>query len=194
MVRTSFYDRISEKRLADEARARVEAQRLADAPPVIPEPDPVPVLPLQLTRNELKVAGLTLVMPQGVKFRDIDITLEKEGHPITLTVKRRPVHLELALERSASLYVENLHKIHPGINIVRQRDCLLAGSPAVALDFVYPSGQHLRHGRAINAIISAVDGNDRQWFSVSTAIDPDKAELAEWLIDFAAVLEAIVAH
>lgn len=70
---------------------------------------------------------------------------------------------------------------------------MLAGNAAVALDYVLTSRQGLSHGRAINAITTAENG-DKQWLCISTMIDPDTATLADWLIDFDAVLEAIVAH
>ncbi|WP_226488905.1 hypothetical protein [Pseudomonas sp. B20] len=193
MVRTSLYDRISEKRLADEALAREKELHAASAPPIVPEPEPVPVLPLELTRNEITVAGLKLVMPQRVNFQEISITLEKDGHPITLTITRRPVRDDLTLNRYTGLYLANLRERHPDIDTVRQRDCLLAGNAAVALDYLLTSRQGLTHGRAINAITTAENG-DKQWLCISTMIDPDTAALADWLIDFDAVLEAIVAH
>ncbi|MGN2434016.1 hypothetical protein [Pseudomonas syringae] len=193
MDRPSLYDRISAKRLADEALAREEALRAANAPPIVPEPEPVPVLPLQLTCNEITIAGLKLVMPQRVNFQEASITLEKDGHPVTLSIARRPVRDDLTLDRYTELYVADLRKTHPDIDILRQRDCLLAGNAAVALDYVLSAGRDLRHGRAINAITAAENG-DKQWLCISTMIDPDTAELADWLIDFDAVLDAIVAH
>jgi hypothetical protein len=193
MARTSIYDRISEKRLAAEALARQQAEEAANAPALVIEPEPVPVLPLQPARNELKVAGLALLMPQGFNFRDIDTTLEKDGHPVTFSAKRRPAPEGLTLQRSAELYVDNLRKHHPDITIVRQSACLLAGSPAISLDYVFTAGQERRHGRATSAIIDLSNGNERQWFSVSTVINPDLPALAAWLIDFDDMLANIKA-
>ncbi|QJI45467.1 hypothetical protein HKK52_32400 [Pseudomonas sp. ADAK2] len=194
MVRTSIYDRISEKRLAAEALARLQLQEAVDAPPAVIEPEPVEVVSLQLARNELTVAGLNLVMPQGLNFRDINTTLEKHGHPVTFSVKRRPAPEGLTLQRSVELYVENLRKNHSDVTIVRQSNRLLAGSPAIALDYVFTAGQERRHGRATSAVINSVDGNERQWFSISTMINPAHAELADWLIDFDAMLDAIAGN
>lgn len=193
MARTSIYDRISEKRLAAEALARQQAEEAANAPALVIEPEPVPVLSLQPARNELKVAGLALLMPQGFNFRDIDTTLEKDGHPVTFSAKRRPAPEGLTLQRSAELYVGNLRKHHPDVTIVRQRDCLLAGSPAISVDYVFTADQERRHGRATSAIIDPVNGSERQWFSVSTVINPDLPALASWLIDFDDMLSDIVA-
>ncbi|MNU43586.1 hypothetical protein D3C71_323760 [compost metagenome] len=191
MVRTSIYDRISEKRLAAETLARQQLQEAAEASPAVIEPEPVAVVPLQLTRNELKVAGLNLVMPQGFNFRDIDTTLEKHGHPVTFSAKRRPAPEGLTLQRSVQLYVENLRKNHPDVTIVRQSDCLLAGSPAITLDYIFTAGQERRHGRATSAVIQPGHGNERQWLSMSTMINPAHAELADWLIEFETMLENI---
>jgi hypothetical protein len=193
MVRTSIYDRISEKRLAAETLAQQQLQEALEASSAVIEPEPVAVLPLQLTRNELKVAGLNLVMPQGFNFRDIDTTLEKHGHPVTFSAKRRPAPEGLTLQRSLQLYVENLRKNHPDVTIVRQSDCLLAGSPAITLDYIFTAGQERRHGRATSAVIHPGDGNERQWLSISTMINPAHAELADWLIEFETMLENISA-
>ncbi|WP_342655418.1 hypothetical protein [Pseudomonas sp. F3-2] len=193
MARTSIYDRISEKRLAAEALARQQAEEAANAPAVVIEPEPVPVLPLQPARNELKVAGLALLMPQGFNFRDIDTTLERDGHPVTFGAKRRPAPEGLTLQRSADIYVDNLRKYHPDITIVRQSDCLLAGNPAISVDYIFAANQERRHGRAISAIIDSANGSERQWFSVSTVINPDLPALASWLIDFDEMLSDIVA-
>lgn len=193
MARTSIYDRISEKRLAAEALARQQAEEAANAPAVVIEPEPVPVLPLQPARNELKVAGLALLMPPGFNFRDIDTTLERDGHPVTFGAKRRPAPEGLTLQRSADLYVDNLRKYHPDITIVRQSDCLLAGNPAISVDYIFAANQERRHGRAISAIIDSANGSERQWFSVSTVINPDLPALAAWLIDFDDMLANIKA-
>lgn len=192
-TRTSMYDRISEKRLAAEALAREEAEEAARAPSIFIEPEPAPVIPLQPSRNELKIAGLALLMPHALTFRDLDMTLDREGQPVTFSAKRRPAPEGLTLQRSAELYVDNLRKHHGEVTVVRQTDCLLAGSPAVSLDYTFMAGDERRHGRATSAIIAPAQGNERQWFSVSTVINPEHAALASWLIDFDEMLDNIVA-
>lgn len=194
MVRTSIYDRISEKRLALEAQERLEAELADNAPAIVIEPEPTPVLQLQPARNELTIAGLDLVLPQSCSFRNIDITLDKEGNAVTVSVKRRPAPDGLTLQRAVDLYVENLRKLHSDITIVRQSDCVLAGSAANALDYIYTAGQATRHGRAVSSIIDPVSGGERQWLNISTMIDPNKAALGDWLIDFDAMLETIAAR
>jgi hypothetical protein len=194
MTRTSFYDRISEIREAAEAFARQQAEEAANAATLVVEPEPAPVVPLQLARNELKIAGLALLMPQGFNFRDIDTTLERDGHPVTFSAKRRPAPEGLTLQRAAELYVDNLRKHHPDVTIVRQSDSLLAGSAAISLDYVFSTGQQRQHGRATSAILDQASGGERQWFSVSTLIDPDNAELAGWLIEFDEMLGNITAY
>lgn len=193
MVRTSIYDRISEKRLAAEALARQEAELAANAPAAVVEPEPAPIIALQLTRNELKLAGLEIQMPQGFNFRDTDITLNKDGYPVKFSAKRRPAPDGLTLQRSTELYLDNLRKHHPDVTVVRQAECLLAGSPATSLDYVFNVGEERRHGRSISAIIEPVNGSERQWFNVSTMINPAHAALADWLTEFDAMLENIVA-
>lgn len=188
-----MYDRISEKRLAAEALAREEAEQAAAVAAIEITNEPTPVLPLQPSRNELKIAGLALVMPHLLAFRDLDMTLEREGHPVTFSAKRRPAPEGLTLLRSTELYVDNLRKHHSDVTVVRQNDCLLAGSPAVSLDYAFKVGQERRHGRAISAIVVPADGNERQWFSVSTVINPDQPAFANWLIEFDEMLGSIAA-
>ena len=192
-TRTSMYDRISEKRLAAEALARQQAEEAASAAAIVIEPEPEPLLPLQPSRNELKIAGLVLLMPHALTFRDLDMTLDKEGQPVTFSAKRRPAPEGLTLQRSAELYVDNLRKHHGDVTVVRQSDCLLAGSPAISLDYAFMAGEERRHGRATSAIIAPAHGNERQWFSVSTVINPEHAALASWLIEFDEMLENIAA-
>lgn len=192
-TRTSMYDRISEKRLAAEALAREEAEQAAAVAAIAITHEPAPVLPLQPSRNELKIAGLALVMPHLLAFRDLDMTLEREGHPVTFSAKRRPAPEGLTLERSTELYVDNLRKHHSDVTVVRQNDCLLAGSPAVSLDYAFKVGQERRHGRATSAVIAPANGNERQWFSVSTVINPDQPAFANWLIEFDEMLGRIAA-
>lgn len=194
MARTSIYDRISEKRLADEARAREEAERVANAPPLVIEPEPVEPVPLQLACNELKLAGLNLVLPQEAALRDIDITLDRNGLPVTLSAKRRAAPDGLTLEHSATLYADNLRRLYPDLAIVRQADYLLAGHQAIALDYVFTQGQITRHGRAVSSIIAQPSGGERHWLSISTLIDPNKSALADWLIDFDAMLASIATY
>ncbi|ANJ55716.1 hypothetical protein [Pseudomonas silesiensis] len=193
MVRTSIYDRISEKRLAAEALARQLQQQAADAPPAVIEPEPIVKVPLQLARNGLTVAGLNLLIPDGFNFRDIDTTLEKYGHPVTFGAKRRPAPEGLTLRRAVELYVEKLRQDHPDVTIVRQSDGVLAGHRAIALDYIFTAGQERRHGRAMSAVIESDNGNERQCFSISTMINPAHAELADWLIEFDAMLESVSA-
>lgn len=188
-----MYDRISEKRLAAEALARQEAEEAAAQAAIVITPAPAPVVPLQPSRNELKIAGLALVMPQLLAFRDLDMTLEREGQPVTFSAKRRPAPEGLTLQRSTELYVDNLRKHHGDVTVVRHHDCLLVGSPAVSLDYAFKVGQERRHGRATSAIIAPAGGNERQWFSVSTVINPDHPALASWLIDFDEMLGSIAA-
>ncbi|MCK1792771.1 hypothetical protein L9059_21850, partial [Pseudomonas sp. TNT19] len=90
MTRTSIYDRISAKRIALEEAARLEQ---LNAPVVVPasEPEPVAVVALQDTPSSFNFGGFNLVFPAGFHFRDIQTTLEHEGEPIILTIKRRDV-------------------------------------------------------------------------------------------------------
>ncbi|MFZ0155542.1 hypothetical protein [Pseudomonas sp.] len=196
MARTSIYDRISEKRLAAEALARQQADQAALEPPASEHAQlpAAPGLALEPGHNALKIAGLNLLIPQGFNFRDIDTTLEVSGHPVTLSARRRPAPEGLNLQHALELYVSKLRQRHPDITLVRRAECQLVGHPAIALDYLYSFEQERRHGRAVCTLIAAVKGNEHQWFSLATVINPDHARLADWLIEFDAMLADINAH
>lgn len=77
---------------------------------------------------------------------------------------------------------------------MRQAEALLAGHPAISLDYQFNAGQERRHGRAVCMIIASADGNKRQWLNVSTVINPDQSQLADWLIAFDAMLAGVTAQ
>ena len=79
------------------------------------------------------------------------------------------------------------------MTLVRQDHRLLAGHPALALDYLFPVAQQRQHGRTVCAIIASDDGA-RQWLEMSTHIDPSQPQLAEWLIEFDAMLAGMTAQ
>ncbi len=191
---TSIYDRISQKREAAEALARQQAEQdRAAAEALSSLPEPVPVLPLQVERNALRIAGLNLSMPTGFSFRDIETTLEFAGCEVTFSARRRAAPEGLDLLKAVDLYVKNLRACHAEMTLVRQDDRLLAGHRAIALDYWFPVAQQRRHGRTVCAMITSDDG-PRQWLEMSTHIDPSQAQLADWLIEFDAMLAGMTAQ
>jgi hypothetical protein len=182
MTRTSIYDRISERRLALEEAARVEQQN--PLPVVEPEPEPEPVVPLRNTPSRFSFGGFDLSLPEGFNFRDIQTTIEHEGEPVVLTIKRRDVREGATLSGLMDEAMQTFRKLYPQLRIIRERDCSLAGSPAKAVDFHFTMGQAERHGRLVGSIVPVADGNTSQWLSLSCVIDPVKPSLSLWLVDF----------
>jgi len=195
MYKPSIYDRISQKREAAEALAQQQAeQERAAAEALSKMPEPVPVLPLDIEQNALRVAGLNMLMPTGFNFRDIQTTLEFAGCEVTFSARRRIAPDGLDLPKAVDLYVKNLRDVHAEMTLVRQAECLLAGHPAMALDYLFPDGRARRHGRTVCAMVTSDEGQSRQWLEVSTQIDPSQAGLADWLIKFDAMLAGMTAH
>ena len=194
MVRANIYDRLSQRREAAEAAARQQAEQARVAADVAMEvAAPPAVLPLNTEQNALRIAGLNVQMPGGFAFRDIDTTLEFAGCVVQFSVRRRPAPAGLELGNAVEMFTGKLRERHPQLTIVRQAETRLAGHPAITIDYQYNAGQQRRHGRAACTIIVAAAGNERQWLNVSTVIDPDQAQLADWLIEFDAMLAGMTA-
>lgn len=195
MATTSIYDRLSQKREAAEALARQQAEEERVAAEALSKmPVPVPVLPLDVGQNAFQIAGLNMRVPKGFGFREIDTTLEFAGCEVTFSARRRIAPQGLPLAKAVEGYVKNLRDLHVGMTLVREAEGLLAGHEAIALDYLFTVGQERRHGRTVCAIISGGDELSRQWFEVSTLIDPDKERLADWLVAFDAMLADITAQ
>ncbi|WP_416468228.1 DcrB-related protein [Pseudomonas sp. LFS044] len=191
MYKPSIYDRISAKR-----EAQQEAERLAElaeaamvAEPV-PESVPVPV-ELQNIASSFTFGGLNLQFPMGFRFRDIQTTLEHEGEPVTLNIRRRDVRAGQTLEQLFDEGIRALRERNPQLRVIRQRDCHLAGSSAKALDFHFNAGHEPRHGRLVGALVPVEGSNKLQWLDISCVIDPTKLGLSQWLVEFDRMLDDI---
>lgn len=192
MTRTSIYDRISAKRIALEEAARLEQQ---NAPVVeqAPEPEPLPVVALQGTPSSFNFGGFNLAFPAGFNFRDIQTTIEHEGEPIILTIKRRDVAQGQNLEKLFDASVQMFRTIYPELRIIRQREYSVAGSAAKSLDFHFKIGHAERHGRLVGAIVPVAGSDEVQWLNISCVIDPTKPVLSLWLVDFDSMLDGLAA-
>ncbi|SEI46928.1 MULTISPECIES: DcrB-related protein [unclassified Pseudomonas] len=182
MTRTSIYDRISERRLALEEAARVEQQN--PLPVAEPEPEPEPVVPLRDVPSRFSFGGFDLSLPDSFRFRDIQTTIEHDGEPVVLTIKRRDVREGATLDVLLQDAMQTFRKLYPQLRVIRERDCSLAGSPAKAVDFHFTMGHAERHGRLVGGIVPVADGQTSQWLSLSCVIDPVKPSLSLWLVDF----------
>lgn len=127
-------------------------------------------------------------------FRDIETTLEFSGCHVQFSARRRPAPEGLEIDNAVELFIKKLRERHAELTLVRQAEALLAGHPAISLDYQFNAGQERRHGRAVCMIIASADGNKRQWLNVSTVINPDQSQLADWLIAFDAMLAGVTAQ
>jgi len=190
MIRGNIYDRLSQRREAAEALARQQAEEARIAEEAAQNVAP-PALALSADQNALRIAGLNMLMPQGFAFRDIDTTLEVAGCQVHISARRRASPEDLELPKAVELFTTKLRERHTDLALVRQAETLLAGHPAISLDYLFNLDQDRRHGRTVCTIIVSPDGKQRQWLNVSTVIDPSKSQLAEWLIEFDAMLAGV---
>ncbi|WDY60287.1 hypothetical protein [Pseudomonas sp. PSKL.D1] len=189
MYKPSIYDRISARREAEE-----EAQRLAKleaaarAAEPVPEPEPVPVA-LQEVASSFTFGGFNLQFPQGFRFLDIQTTVEHEGAPVTLSIRRRNARPAHTLEQLFDEAIEALRERNPKLRVIRQRDCHVAGSPAKVLDFHFSVGHEPRHGRLVGALVPVEGSASPQWLDIASVIDPTNPALSQWLVEFDRMLD-----
>jgi hypothetical protein len=188
-----MYDRISERRLALEAAAR-EAEQQASLLAATPEPEPVPVVPLQNTPSSFSFGGFNLALPDGFQFRDIQTTIDYEGELVALTIKRRDIREGRTLEQMLSEALQTFLKLYPELRVIRESDCLVAGSAGRVLDFNFSIGHTERHGRLVGSIVPVAGRSEPQWLSISCVIDPAKPRLSLWLADFDNMLAGMTAR
>lgn len=185
-TKPNIYDRLWQKREAAEARAREQAEQ--EAALALQPPPALPVLP---ERNAMTLAGLQLLMPQGARLCDVWATLEVGGHCVTVNARSRSVAQTLTLDQALQDYLAEARRHHAEVTPVRQQPSLLAGHPALLLDYLFDQHEARRHCRTVLTLIPPSDGQESRSFSLSTVIDPDLRPLADWLIDFDAMLAAI---
>ena len=152
MYKPSIYDRISARREAQEEAARLaKLAEAAHVPEPVPTPEPVPAV-LQDVASGFTFAGFNLQFPVGFRFRDIQTTLEHEGEPVSLSIRRRDVRARQPLEQLFERAIEALREMSPQLRVIRKRDCHLAGNPAKVVDFHFNAGHEPRHGRLVGAL------------------------------------------
>ncbi|WP_349974188.1 hypothetical protein [Pseudomonas sp. WHRI 8519] len=196
MYKPSIYDRISAKREALEEEARLA--KLAEASSVLepepePEPEPVPVA-LRDVASGFTFGGFNLQFPAGFRFRDIQTTLEHEGEPVSLKIRRRDAPAQQTLEQLFDASIQALRESNSTLRVIRQRDCSLAGNAAKVLDFHFSAGLEQRHGRLVGALVP-VEGQDKlQWVDISCVVDPSRPALSLWLIQFDSMLAGLVGN
>jgi hypothetical protein len=193
MVRTSIYDRISEKRIALEEAAR-KAEQEAPAVEVAPEPEPEPVIPLQDSPSSFSFGGFNLAFPDGFSFRDIQTTVEHQGSQVMLSIKRRDVRDGQTPESLFDASLRTFSERDPELRVIRRRDSSLAGSPAKALDFFFKAGTAEHHARLVGAVVPVAGDGVQQWLEVSCLVDPVNPQLSLWLTDFDRMLDGLTSY
>jgi hypothetical protein len=193
VTRVSLYDRISEKRLALEAQARLaeQAAPVVEAPP---EPEPEPAAPLQDTPSSFNFGGFNLAFPAGSQFRDIRATIEHGDVPVTLTIRRRDVRQDQTLPQLFQEAVQVFRDSYADLRVIRERDCKVAGNPAMALDFNFKVGLGERHGRFVGALVAVSGGDEKQWLDISCEIDPTLPGLSLFLTEFDEMLDGLTSR
>ena len=192
MTRVSLYDRISEKRIAREEAERLAQQNaLLVQPEPEPELEPEPVLALQDTPSSFSFGGFNLAFPAGFNFREVQTTLEHQGEPISLTIKRRDVQQGQTLDQLFEASVQAFRREHPDVRIISQRDVSLAGSEAKSVDLHFKCGHADRHARLVGALVPVAGRDDGQWLSIACEIDPARPALSLWLVDFDGMLDGL---
>lgn len=139
----------------------------------------------------MTIAGLQLLMPQRARLCDAWVTLEVGEHSVIVNARTRSVAQTLTLDQAMDSYLAEARQHHTDITPVRQQPALLAGHPALLLDYLFGQPEARRHCRTVLTLIPPGDGHEARAFSLSTVIDPEQRPLADWLIDFDALLAAI---
>ncbi|MFJ7005433.1 MULTISPECIES: DcrB-related protein [Pseudomonas] len=189
MYKPSIYDRISARREAQEEAARLaKLAEAAHVPEPVPTPEPLPAV-LQDVASGFTFAGFNLQFPVGFRFRDIQTTLEHEGEPVSLSIRRRDVRARQPLEQLFERAIEALREMSPQLRVIRKRDCHLAGNPAKVVDFHFNAGHEPRHGRLVGALVPIAGSESLQWLDISCVIDPSKPGLSQWLAEFDRMLD-----
>lgn len=191
MKRTNIYDRISEKRIAAEKAALEQQAALANAKP---EPEPEVIVPMTHAPSRFSFGGFDLLFPEGFSFRDIQTTIEYEGDPVVLTIKRRDVREGATLDDLLDEAMQHFRKLYPQLRVIRELDCKLAGSAAKVVDFHFTIGNAERHGRLVGSVVPVAGQQAPQWISLSCVIDPIKPNLSLWLADFDDMLSGMAAR
>ncbi|MFJ4445226.1 hypothetical protein ACIPZ8_24475 [Pseudomonas sp. NPDC089422] len=189
IAKGNLYDRLWQQREAAEARARAQAEEEA----ALALSQPAPALPVLPERNAMTIAGLQLLMPERARLRDVSAALQVGEHSVTLRARCRSVAQTLTLDQAMDSYQAEARQQHEALTLVRQQPSLLAGHPALMLDYLFGQDEARRHCRTLLTLIPPSDGHEALSFSLSTVIDPDLRPLADWLIDFDAMLAAVTA-
>jgi hypothetical protein len=188
-IRTSIFDRYSEQRLAREAREREQAaQAAAEAAALALQ---VPVTPLMDTPSTFNFSGFHFAFPGDYRFRELELALDHQGETVRLNVQRRQVAEAQELAQLFAQAVDALRRDHPQFRLIRQRDALIAGSAALAVDYQFAADHDQRQGRLIAALVPLANGEAHQWLSIRCVIDPNISALSGWLIEFDQMLDGL---
>lgn len=192
MARPSLYDRIAAKRIADEEAARLAALQ-APVVEAAPEPEPQAVTPLQEGPSHFSFGGLQVSLPAHARLLAVQATVDYNGEPLTVTIKRSTVRegdvLGVLFERALQAFSAQA----PGLRVIRQQGCTLLGCDAQAVDVHINAQGKAQHARLIGALVPQAGSEALQWLEVSCQIDPTQSELSGWLTHFDSLVADLAA-
>lgn len=192
VVRTSIFDRLYERRMADEALARQQAeQAAAEVAAAALLPVEIPVTPMVDKPSRFDLGGFLFELPASTSVRDMELTLDHEGEAVLLAVRRRDVGETPTLADLFTAEIEALEQRYPHLHQVRRRESLLAGNKALALDYQFLDGHDQRHGRLVAGLIAQADNSAPQWLSIRCTFDPNVEALGGWLLQFDQMLDGL---
>lgn len=183
--------RLAQEREAAAAAAAAAAEASAQAAVEALLPAQVPVTPMLDSPARFELHGFHFVLPQAAAFRSMQLALDYQGETVELRTQRRKVAEAQTLEQLFADELDALGHRHPQLRIVRQREALLAGSKALALDYQFFEGGDLRQGRLVAGLVPQTNSHAPQWFSIGCVIDPNLHALSDWLLQFDQMLEGL---
>lgn len=191
----SILELYAEHHLAQKAREREQAEAAAkaaaEAAALALAPKPVPVTEMRSQPSRISLGGFSFKLPAGFAFHDVDMSIECDGQPVTLKIKRRELSETDELAPLFDAEVDAACQSYADLRIIRRYDCLFGGSEAKAVDFSFMAGAQNRHGRLVGAIVPLLGADQRQWLSVLCVMDASQPSLATWLIHFDDMLAAV---
>ncbi|AZE94087.1 hypothetical protein C4J96_1969 [Pseudomonas orientalis] len=189
MRQRNLYDRLSERRLAEHNIPAVEADE-PPAPEIAASAQDI-TSELQPQHCHLILAGLQLTFPEHLTPTRAEITLYKQGHPVSINLQRLPVPDNHTLERAMDSECAELQHRCKQLHILRRSERTLAGARALVLDYRFTLENEEKHGRSVGALLPVNGHTHRQWFCISCVFGCRHEVLSDWLPEFDALLDTL---
>ncbi|WP_046072014.1 DcrB/PsbP domain-containing protein [Pseudomonas synxantha] len=189
MRQRNLYDRLSERRLAEHNVPTVEADE-PPAPEIAASAQDI-TSELQPEHCSLILAGLQLTFPEHLAPTRAEITLYKQGHPVSINLQRLPVPDNHTLERAMDTECAELQHHCKQLHILRRSERTLAGARALVLDYRFTRENEEKHGRSVGVLLPINGHTHRQWFCISCVFGCRHEALSDWLPEFDALLDTL---